>query len=159
MMTLPMPSIIITDTSCIIALGKINKLNLLTQLYNSVYTTSKVAQEYGEKLPDFFIIEDAKNKDLINILYKEKFLDLGESSAIALAKEKQDSVLIIDEYKGRKVAKALGIKVTGTLGIPAKAKRAGLIKEIKSSIDELEKVNFRISAEIIKQVLSECGEI
>jgi len=44
-------------------------------------------------------------------------LDKGEASAIALALEIQDSTLILDDFKARKVAEKLGLKITGTLGL------------------------------------------
>lgn len=54
-------------------------------------------------------------------------LDAGEASTIALALENPDGRIILDERKGRSVAKRLGLKVTGTFGIIIKAKDEGLI--------------------------------
>jgi len=44
------------------------------------------------------------------------YLDLGEATNIALASEHEESLLIIDEIKGRKAAKEMSILVTGSLG-------------------------------------------
>ena len=153
-----MSKVIITDTSCIILLDKIGELDLLHQLYGQVYITSVIADEYGQELPDYFIIEDAGNKALVNLLVKENRLDIGESTAIALALEKSDSILVIDEYKGRKVAKSLDIKVIGTIGILINSKKNGLISNIKPYLEKLEQNHFRISQEILSQALQECGE-
>ncbi len=85
-------------------------------------------------------------------------LDLGESSAIALALENPNSLLIIDEKKGRKIAKAMGIDVTGTLGILIKAKSKGVIEKVKPILDKLESANFRISPSLRASVLKQAGE-
>ena len=60
--------------------------------------------------------------------YQEFFetrLDRGEASVMALAKEKTDSLIILDDLKGRKVAQELNFVCTGTRGIIRKAKEAG----------------------------------
>jgi predicted nucleic acid-binding protein len=62
-------------------------------------------------------------------------LDTGEASAIALAMETVNSTLIIDEKKGRKFAKNLGLQIIGTLKILLLAKQHRLIpKRRKNSL-------------------------
>ena len=77
-----MQKVIVSDTSCLILLDKINRLDLLNKLFGKVIITQIIADEYGSTLPDFFIIENAENKNYLSIL--ETFLDKGEASAIAL---------------------------------------------------------------------------
>jgi predicted nucleic acid-binding protein len=89
----------------------------------------------------------------------ETYLDLGESSAIALAMEMKDSLLILDDLKARKFAKRLGMKFTGSLGVINKAKEIGVVKTIKPIIDELRKTNFRVSDKIIEFILERNGEL
>jgi len=48
-------------------------------------------------------------------------LDPGEASALSLAAELEDTLLIIDEAKGRKVAKRMGIDITGLFRFPLAA--------------------------------------
>lgn len=86
-------------------------------------------------------------------------LDLGEASAIALAHEIPNSTLILDDLKGRKAAKLLKMKFTGTLGILARAKSEGLIPSLKPIIDKLLETNFRISAQLIEELLKKYDEI
>ncbi|MGL5195709.1 MAG: hypothetical protein ACRC8Y_19165 [Chroococcales cyanobacterium] len=52
----------------------------------------------------------------------ETQVDRGEASAMALAKEKTDSLIILDDLKGRKIAQELGLFFTGTLGVISNAK-------------------------------------
>lgn len=97
--------IIISDTSCLILLGKIDELDLLRRLCEKVYITPTIQEEYGEDLPDWLEIKAPENKQYQNLL--EMDLDAGEASAIALSLETDRSILIIDDLKGRKVAERL----------------------------------------------------
>lgn len=109
-----MHKIIISDTSCLIILSKIGELDLLQKLYGTIITTKDVADEFGEMLPNWIIIENAKDKYHQRIL--ELQIDRGESSAIALALETPNCTLILDDFKARKIAGNLGLRFTGTIG-------------------------------------------
>ncbi len=85
-------------------------------------------------------------------------LNLGESSAVALAYEKENALLILDDLKGRKEAEKLGLSFTGTLGILYRAKKEGYIKMIKPYIDKLKTAEFRISKNIEEEILKLSGE-
>jgi predicted nucleic acid-binding protein len=147
---------IISDTSCFIILSKIDELDLLQKLYGQVTTTLDIAKEFGEKLPDWIIIEKVTDKYSQQIL--EMQIGKGESSAIALALEIQDSTLILDDFKARKIAKNLGLVVTGTIGIIIKAKLIGIIPSIKPYLQKIKDTNFRITPEIELQALKEAKE-
>lgn len=144
-----MQKIIVSDTSCLILFHKIGYLQILEQLYGKITITSNVANEFGMPLPDFIEIEDPKDKQYQKIL--RTHLDSGEASAMALAIEKTASLLIIDELKARKQAKALKISVTGTIGILIAAKEKGIINTVTEVLDEIEKTDFRISNHLIKE--------
>lgn len=116
-----------------------------------------VATEFGKESPDWISIQNPV--DVKNMLLLEAALDRGEASAIALALEKENSLLIIDEAKDRKLAKQLGIMITGTLGILAQAKQSGHIQMHKPLPDEIKQTtNFRLSEELIQKILMEVGE-
>jgi len=89
--------VIIADTSCLIALKDIDDLQLLNLVYDKITITPEIEDEFGESLPEWIIVEEVSDKKKISLLELE--LDKGESSAIALAIEKDDSLLIIDEKK------------------------------------------------------------
>lgn len=147
---------IISDTSCLIILSKINKLFLLEKLYGQVITTPEIAEEFGEALPDWIIIESAV--DILRQQILEIQIDRGESSAIALALEKADCTVILDDYKARKIAAQLNLKITGTIGIIIKAKKQGIITAIKPIIDDIKLTDFRISNKLELLALKEAGE-
>jgi predicted nucleic acid-binding protein len=151
-----MPKTIISDTSCFIILSNIGELNLLQKLYGNVTTTNDIVKEFGEKLPEWVEIKDAKDKQKQQLL--ELQIDKGESSAIALALELKDCTIILDDNKARRIANILGLKVTGTIGIIIKAKLNGIIPSIIPYLEKIKKTNFRLSPEIELQALIEAKE-
>ena len=116
--------IIISDTSCLILFDKIKELNLLNLLFGQITITEEIAREFGKELPEWFIIQNPINNNYQKIL--EASLDKGEATAIAYAIEQDDCLLIIDDFKGRKFAEKLGLKITGSLGIIVNAKLSGI---------------------------------
>ncbi|UZD22095.1 DUF3368 domain-containing protein [Algoriphagus halophytocola] len=149
-------SIVISDTSSLIVLTKIGQIDLLPKLYAQIITTPEIIIEFGNPLPDWIQVINVQNLDLKKSL--ELQLDLGEASAIASAHEIPNSTLILDDLKGRKVAKLLKMKFTGTLGVLARAKSEGLIPWLKPVIDRLLETNFRISDQLIEELLKKYGE-
>lgn len=143
--------VVISDTSTLILFQKINELDLLNKLYGELITTPEIAKEYGEKLPDWIKVESVYDKKYQEFL--ETQIDLGEASAIALAKEYDDVLLLLDDLKARKLANQLNLKMTGVLGIIHKAKQSGLIDKVKPLIEKLLLTNFRISDKVIEEIL------
>ncbi|MCK4296706.1 MAG: DUF3368 domain-containing protein, partial [Candidatus Marinimicrobia bacterium] len=86
-------------------------------------------------------------------------LDKGEAETIALSEEIGADLVLIDEHWARKIAEYKGLKYTGTLGVLLKAKKKGLIKELKSLLNELLKRGFWIGTELYNAVLKEAGEL
>jgi hypothetical protein len=79
---------------------------------------------------EFLCVEKVNNEKSVIELQNFTGLDAGESETIVLANEKQSAVLLMDEHKGRQVAKKMGITITGTIGILTQAFEEGmLIKE------------------------------
>ncbi len=151
-----MHSIVIADTSCFILLTKINEINLLKELYSSVYTTPEIASEFKYALPTWIIIQDVKDRDMLVSL--EVDLDHGEASAIALTYELPDAIVVLDDWGARKVATRLHITFTGTFGIIIKAKQKGIIQSVKPVLEKVRQTNFRISEEVLIEVLREADE-
>lgn len=151
-----MHKIIISDTSCFIILTNIGELLLLQKLYSKITTTIEIATEFGEPLPDWVEILSVKSKDTQRLL--EMQIDKGESSAIALALEISDSLLILDDIKARKVATQLGLSITGTLGIIIKAKLERIIPSVIPILNKIKQTDFRLSNEVELQVLKAAME-
>ncbi len=137
---------IISDTSCFIILTNIGELELLHKVYGQIVTTPEIVAEFGETLPEWVEIAEVTDK------YRQRLLELqidkGESSALALALETPNSVVILDDYKARKIAERLGITFTGTIGVIIKAKLNGIIPSVKPLLEKIKRTDFRLSAEI-----------
>ena len=84
-------------------------------------------------------------------------VDLGESEAITLAYEKRVR-LIIDDLKGRQVARQLGLAVTGTVGLIVKAKQEGIVTAVLPLLDALDACQFRIGSTLRGEALRLAGE-
>jgi len=111
--------LIISDSTTIITLLNIDRLDVLKNIFSSVYIPNKVYDEIviEEQIvldERFFITKEIEDKKLYKLLTKS--LDAGESEAIVLAKEMELS-LIIDEKKGRKIASNLGLNIFGFIGL------------------------------------------
>lgn len=148
--------IVIADASCLIALDRISKLVILQKLFSVIYTTPEIGKEFETPLTDWIVIRQLQTLERKNEF--QKIVDEGEASAIALALEINNCILVIDEKKGRRLAKQLGIYILGTLRILLLAKSKGIIDSVLEIITELEKKNFRFSKAVKEQILKEAGE-
>jgi predicted nucleic acid-binding protein len=143
---------IISNTSCLIALTNIGRLEILQKLYGTVSITPEVYDEFGEAIPDWFNILPVIDSSKIKLI--QKTLDLGESSSIALAMEIKDHLLILDDGKARKFSKSMGLTLTGTIGVIIKAKQTGFItEELSTIISEFKQCGFRLPPGIEKEFL------
>jgi len=106
---------------------------------------------------DWINVHDLKNQDISTILKME--LDEGESEAIALADELKADVVLLDEKDARRIAKQLGLRVLGTIGILAWGKRIGKINNLRQVLDMLKnRAMFKISHTLYQQALKLVGE-
>jgi len=92
-----MNKVIISNTSCLIALSRIGHLDILFRTFGKVHITQIIADEYQEVLPEWILIEKINNS--IHFDQLRLVIDPGEASAIALALETENAILIIDEKR------------------------------------------------------------
>lgn len=155
-------SLIVSDSGPLIALAKINELSLLFKLFHGVFIPEAVYTEctLNPTLPGAQLIQSFINKKEIHIkkvISESKIeslfiLDEGETEAILLAK-KLNSSLLIDEKRGRSVARNLGIKVIGTAGLLLKGHQKGFLKNLKDCLTELQKKGYRLSDDLVNEIL------
>ncbi|TFH11433.1 MAG: DUF3368 domain-containing protein [Candidatus Thorarchaeota archaeon] len=164
--------IAIINSSPLIYLGKLGLLGLLQDLFDQVLTVESVkdevldssASEYAildGAFSDWLIVSEIPINPLSNRL-RDMGLHRGEIDALVLAyhtqKFKSDSVIVIDDLAARDVARTLGLRVTGTIGIILLATKNGLLSknESRAKIRVLvEETMFRISATLYSKILSE----
>lgn len=147
--------VVIADTSCLILLDKIGELDLLKSLFERITITEEIAEEFGYALPDWFTIRTAEKVNFQHTLD----LDPGEASAIALAMELDSVLLVLDDYKARKVAQKAGLSITGTLGLFLKAKDEHIVSSVRQLLEKIQLTNFRYSQKIFEQILHLAGEL
>jgi predicted nucleic acid-binding protein len=82
----------------------------------------------------------------------------GEREAIALAVELGADEIILDDLSARRMATSLGIPVIGTLGLLLRAKKRGLIREVRPLVEALQSQGFRISERVLSGILAAAGE-
>lgn len=158
---------VIINATPLIHLGKLGKLNLLTQLYSNIITTREVKNEVLTKnypeysvlkmaFDNWIMIQDANDKTVMDNLILSQQIDFGEASVIALALEQENDVLLLlDDLIARSVAKSLGIKISGTLGIILEALYSKILSadEIKLLFDDLvTETPFRISVKLYQSI-------
>jgi len=151
----------VSNSTPLIALSKIGKLNLLHEYFDQISIPKAVYDEvvvnggllYGAKEvaeADWIIVENVGNSLAVESL--SMYLGAGESESIVLAKEK-DCLLIIDDGDERKAASNMNMDITGTVGILSKAGKDCKI-DLRDSLDELNACGFRLSDKVKDFILS-----
>jgi uncharacterized protein len=160
--------ITVSNTSPLITLAAIGKLELLEQIYQQIVIPQAVHDEIaqGATRPGtaYILSRPWLNirgiQDTARVANLQQNLHRGEAEAIALALEMQSSVLLIDEQRGRRIATILGIPVTGVIGTLIAAKHAGLIPQVKPILNDMVRLSgFRINQRLYTQVLHQVGEV
>lgn len=170
-------TIVIADASPLIALARIEQLDLLRHLFESVYLTDTVQQEIfsQENLPDAQRIKQAIDSgwlqavdmpvsaqhSLYSVMHVEG-LDAGEATSLLYADRLQNSgespLVLIDEAKGRKIARRLDLDLIGTVGVLAIAKQEDLIASVRPLLKQLQESGYYLSERVIAQGLVMAGE-
>jgi uncharacterized protein len=144
--------IIISNTSPLIALQKINKLTLLEKVFRKILIPDIIYKEltYGCSIQKIQNINTACNSfievvkiDNINHTFKRK-LDLGEINVLSLALDMRANLILIDDRKAFNEAKELGFKVASTLTFLKVAQTKGFIDNHVDLIEQLKLKKFFI---------------
>ena len=155
-----MKSVIVSDTTSLIVLEKLASLGLLCKLFEQILIPAVVLAELQagssditallERLPCFIVVDVPASKRLTALLL---LLDAGEANAIELATN-FNLPLIIDERKGRQIAKQFGIRITGFAGLLIQANRSKLV-DIHTALTMLDQAvanGLRLAPSLQQQV-------
>jgi len=162
-----MPEWAVTNTTPIITLLKIGHLDLLEKLYPNLAAPEAVWREIDQGLSKEHYV-DLQKAGWINIIpvqntasvsYLLTDLDAGEAEVIVLAQELSASLVIIDEKLGRRYAAMRNLNVTGTLGILLKAKKNGLLLNIRPILEKMQEESIWLSEAMIRLVLEKAEEL
>lgn len=162
--------IVISDTTPIISLLKADQLGLLEKLYGNVLIPRAVYRELTDnprytkeaviiKKLDFLITVEVENVKSVNVLQAVTGLDAGESEALIMYDEQKADLLLMDEHKGRSVAKQLGVKHIGTSGILMLAYDKDLIQaeKVKACLDIMLENGIRLDKKICNIIMNHVG--
>ena len=158
--------IIISDTTPIISLLKINRLDLLEKSFGEVLIPNAVYKELTAdnrfkseatsiKEASYIKSVSVSNPEAVRILRMATGLDQGESEAIVLTDELKADILLMDEAKGRTVSGQLGITIMGTIGLLLSAYEEKFItaEETRTCIDELQRAGRHIGKQHYQMLL------
>ncbi|MEO7420539.1 MAG: DUF3368 domain-containing protein [Thermoanaerobaculia bacterium] len=157
----------VVDTSPLIFLAKLDRLDLLRRSADEVLVPAAVIEEV-RAYPDEASrkIEDAlgswlreakvEGRQVVDVLLAD--LDFGEAEVIALAHEMSAERVVMDDLDGRRFARRLKLEPIGTLGLLLAARLRGELSSLREEIERLERQGFRASPSLVEAVLGAAGE-
>jgi uncharacterized protein len=161
-----MPEAVISDTSPLQYLHQLGQLHLLPHFYHQIIVPPTVERELavglslGVALPvpatlPWLRVRAPAPAQTVRLATT---LGRGEREVLALALEIPDALVLMDDGQARRVGRLLGLTVTGTVGILARATREGLLPPLAPMLDRLAALGFRLSAEARATALRLVGE-
>jgi len=156
---------VVANNTPLVALWVLDRLDLLRDLYGEVLIPQAVHAEFLETeralrqtaLDQAHWIKAVPLADPRRALAYAS-LDRGEAEVLALSEERDARLVIIDEFKGRRYAKRLGLSLTGTMGLLLLAKEEGLIPALAPLVDELQSAGLYLAPSLVNRVLQLADE-
>ena len=160
-------SIWVVNTSPLVFLGNLGRLELLRHEGREVYIPRAVAEEIAEK-PDaaaqavqaacatWMQVRNVTDQTAVTLV--QASLHKGEAEAIVLATELHAERLVMDDQDARRFADRCGLTAIGTLGILLAAKQRGGIASLRAEINALASLGFRANPRLVTAVLQGAGE-
>ena len=158
--------IVVSDTTPLISLLKTGRLDTLEKLFGEVRIPDAVFEEltsnprYSDEAAairsyPYIDIISVSDTDAVEQVSREDGLDLGESEAIVLTQEISADLLLMDEARGRDVARSMGLRITGTVGILLLSYERGILDkdEIKDCVERLRDANRFIGERYLQLLL------
>ena len=157
---------IICNTSPLQYLHQADLLHLLPALFRSVQVPSAVAAELAEGRRRGFRVPDLEELPWVTVrsVHDRRLLPLvkglgdGEKEVLALGLEVPDHLLVLDDHDARRHAMAVGLEITGTLGILLLSKEHGLLGSVQPALDRLVALRFRLDTATRRMVLDLADE-
>lgn len=159
--------LVIADASTLIGLASAGAFDLLRQLFDRVAVTSTVRDEVlaGGQRPGASELAAAIRDGWVTVMpvtpdpALSAELDAGEASTLTVALEQASRCLVLmDEPRGRRQAASHGLAVTGIAGVLLEAQQEGLVERIRPFLESLDRGGFRLSSDLVREVLKQAGE-
>ena len=157
------PDCLVINTGPLIALARVEALELVGRLPFRMLCPPQVRAEldagaragYLKVTPPWLVVEPLM-RPLDPVASVN--LDAGEAAVIQLALEQSGAWACLDDLKARRTALAVGLRVTGTLGLLARAKQSGLLPALRPLVERLQRDGIWFSSELLELVLKDVGE-
>lgn len=157
---------VVVNTSPMLYLHQVGELHLLQKLYETVYVPNAVVQELkagqaqGIDVPAVAEVPWVQDLALpkTDLIPNVTDLGQGEAEVIATGLTQHNSLLIIDDALGRRIAALYDLQYTGTLGVLIKSKQLGHIDSLQPIIQQLQSLGMWLSDALVLQVLQSVGE-
>jgi predicted nucleic acid-binding protein len=140
------------DTSGLIAMARLGMLEAIQRTLGPILVTPEVLDEATVSgRPGATVVHDAAAAAVVVVEHRGSSviagLGLGESSTITASLE-YGHLAVIDDMDARRVARKLGVDLTGTVAILVRLTRAGVVSDILDPLDRLEMIGFRLSPDL-----------
>lgn len=158
---------IVVNTSPLLALNACGQIELLQKLHTRVVVPRAVIDELGRgragidplvldaELPTWLEVVASQHSPTLLL---SAYLDEGEAAVVALALELSIPRVVIDERRGRMVARTMGLTVTGSIGVLLRAKSAGLVTAVKPNLEAMHMHGIWLSERLRAFALREAEE-
>jgi predicted nucleic acid-binding protein len=160
--------IVVSNSSPLIALARIRRLDLLASLYQRILVPADVHHEVtvaGRGLPG---AQEVRNSGWIEVASQTSLPDpllerscqglgAGERSAIVLAKTLSADLILLDEWRARRIALEAGFSIMGCLGVLEAATRKGLVSDLRQAYIDLLRQGIRFDIALLQDSLTGLG--
>ena len=150
---------VISNSSPLIALVQIGRLDLLHQLHGRIWIPPAVAREVeptAVELPDWVLVQELSRPLQPGTVSGS--IGPGEREVISLGLELGVALLILDDQPARRLATSLGLRVIGTVGLLMAGKERGFLAKIRPDLDRLLTVRFFMDQDLYDRVIAQVGE-
>jgi uncharacterized protein len=138
----------VADSSPLVILTKLGYFDLLNQLFPLLYISAEVHDEVviaGAGLPgasevskaEWIEVKVLQNPTGLYSAQRKYGLGPGEMSTILLAKELNANPVLLDDYRARKLAKAEGLEILGTVGLLETFYLRRYLTDLRSAFQQL----------------------
>jgi predicted nucleic acid-binding protein len=163
---------VVTNADPLIALGKLNRLDLLAGLFGEVQAPSTVYEEVVTQ----GLARGASDARVVQLFWQQQhwpivdvpettmaayspsvILDPGEVEVLALAQSLPGALVLLDDEVARAEARRLNLRVRGTLGILVQSYRQNLLSlaQVELLLHEIAaRPDIWIAAKLCGQVLA-----
>ena len=160
--------IVVSNSSPLIALARIGRLNLLASLYKRILIPAETHHEVtvagrglsgAEEVRTAAWIEVSQPKPSADpaLLQPCGSLGAGERGTILLAKSLRADLVLLDEWKARRIAQGAGLAVVGCLGVLEAAARSGLVSDLRETYIDLLRQGIRFDIRLLQDSLTRHG--